>query len=92
LANETGWNATALQNTSGQGTVTADVVCFDNPPAHVEMAALDVSTFQQPEDAVIMSQGIPNSPKISQVTGDSPDLTAMEKITKLKTQWLDLLP
>ena len=92
LDNETGWNATALQNTSGQGTVTADVVCFDNPPAHVEMAALDVSTFQQPEDAVIMSQGIPNSPKISQVKGDSPDLTAMEKITKLKTQWLDLLP
>jgi hypothetical protein len=34
LANETGWNVTALQNTSGQGTVTADVECFDNPPAH----------------------------------------------------------
>ena len=35
LANETGWNATALQNTSGHSTVTADVECFDNPPAHI---------------------------------------------------------
>ncbi len=66
--------------------------CFDNPPAHVEMAAADVSTFQQPEDAIIMSQGIGNSPKISQVTEDSSELTATEKTTKLKQQWLDLLP
>jgi hypothetical protein len=92
LANETGWNATALQNTSGQGTVTADVVCFDNPPAHVSMAAADVSTFQQStEDAVIMSQGLVNSPIMSQVTGDSPELTTTEKIAKLKQQWLDQL-
>ena len=93
LANETGWNATAFGEVSGNGFVTADVVCFDNPPAHVSMAAADVSTFQQqPEDAVIMSQGLVNSPAISQVTEDSPELTATEKITKLKTQWLDLLP
>ena len=37
LANETGWNATALvSGTAGgsgnTGSVTADVVCFDNPP------------------------------------------------------------
>ena len=31
-ANETGWNATAFGEHSGQGSVTADVVCFDNPP------------------------------------------------------------
>jgi hypothetical protein len=92
LANETGWNATAQTVFSGTGTVQADVVCFDNPPAHVEMAAADVSTFQQSEDAGVMSQGLVNSPAISQVTEDSPELTATEKITKLKTQWLKLLP
>ena len=40
-----------------------------------------VSTFQQQEDSHVISQGIVNSPKISQVTGDSPELTAMEKTT-----------
>jgi hypothetical protein len=40
LANETGWNATALvvgnAGTGGpNGSVTADVVCFDNPPPHI---------------------------------------------------------
>jgi hypothetical protein len=32
LANETGWNATAFGEDSGNGFVTADVECFDNPP------------------------------------------------------------
>jgi hypothetical protein len=32
LANETGWNATAFGINSGNGFVTADVECFDNPP------------------------------------------------------------
>jgi hypothetical protein len=40
LANETGWNSTALVtgNAGGggnTGSVTADVVCFDNPPPHI---------------------------------------------------------
>ena len=35
LANETGWNATAVQNSSGNSEITADVVCFDNPPAFI---------------------------------------------------------
>jgi hypothetical protein len=40
LANETGWNSTALVtgNAGGggpNGSVTADVVCFDNPPPHI---------------------------------------------------------
>ena len=40
LANETGWNSTALvSGTAGgsgnTGSVTADVVCFDNPPPHI---------------------------------------------------------
>ena len=34
LANETGWNATAFGEDSGNGFVTADVECFDNPPLH----------------------------------------------------------
>ena len=33
LSTETGWNVTAI-TTIGAGTVTADVVCFDNPPPH----------------------------------------------------------
>ena len=40
LANETGWNATALVtgNAGGggnTGSVVADVICFDNPPPHI---------------------------------------------------------
>src|SRR5215204_3145473 len=40
LATEDGWNATALvSGTAGgsgnTGSVTADVVCFDNPPPHI---------------------------------------------------------
>ena len=39
LVNETGWNATAIVtgNAGGggpNGSVQADVVCFDNPPPH----------------------------------------------------------
>ena len=104
LANETGWNATALVagNAAGggnTGTVTADVVCFDNPPTHVSLAATDVSTFQQPENDVIMSQatgdsttmsqGIKDSPVISQATGD---LSSQEQLMKLNQQWLNQLP
>ena len=39
LATENGWNATAerlisLQGPFDPGSVTADVICFDNPPTH----------------------------------------------------------
>ena len=39
LATENGWNATAqrlipAQGPSEPGSVTADVICFDNPPPH----------------------------------------------------------
>ena len=34
LASETGWNITVFGINSGNGFVTADVECFDNPPAH----------------------------------------------------------
>jgi hypothetical protein len=36
--------------------------------------------------------GLSNLPTIAQGIGDSPALTAMEKITKLKTQWMELTP
>ena len=80
------------------------VFCFDNPPLHTTTNAASVSAFQQPDDSPIMSQGIRDSPIMSQATGnshkltalekqagDSPELTATEKITKLKTQWLNQL-
>ena len=34
LADFTGWNITVFGINSGNGFVTADVECFDNPPAH----------------------------------------------------------
>ena len=34
LASETGWNITVFVINSGNGHVTADVECFDNPPLH----------------------------------------------------------
>ncbi|HEX5187083.1 MAG TPA: hypothetical protein VFV86_09360 [Nitrososphaeraceae archaeon] len=89
LANETGWNATAFQDTSGNSAITADVVCFDNPPEHVETAAVAISTFQQPENEVIMSQGIGDSTTMSQATGK---LSSQEQLMELNQQWLSQLP
>ena len=45
-------------------------------------------------DPSIISQAIGNLPELialEKKPGDSPNLTAMEKITKLKTQWLGLV-
>ena len=36
LANETGWNITVFGIYSGNGLVTADVECFDNPPDFIK--------------------------------------------------------
>ena len=89
-----GWNASAFVGPGISILLQTFAQCFDNPTAHVSMASAAISAFQQqqPEDAVIMSQGLVNSPAISQVTEDSPELTTTEKITKLKQQWLELLP
>ena len=35
LADFTGWNITVFGINSGNGFVTADVECFDNPPPHI---------------------------------------------------------
>ena len=90
------WHVRTFSNFGGVdvgGTVI--VKCFDNPPLNTLTAASAVSTFQQPEDSLTVSQGVHNSPKLTTLEKqpvDSPDLTAMKKITKLKTQWLNQLP
>ena len=93
-----GWEVVQYVANAGLNSVvlTVTAYCFDNPPLRPLMAAADVSTFQQPEDSPIVSQGIGDSPELSalekQTAEDSPALTAMEKITKLKTQWMELTP
>src|SRR5215211_7547385 len=69
LITEDGWNATAeFELIRGLGSVTADVVCFDNPPAHMSLDAADVSTFQQqPIESPVISQGTGNSPRLISV-------------------------
>ena len=75
--------------------ITVHAYCFDNSPTSTLTAASAISQVQQPvEDSPIMSQGIENSPKLTTLekqTVDSPELSTTEKITKLKTQWIDLL-
>jgi hypothetical protein len=41
---------------------------------------------------ILTGSGLSNLPTIAQGTEDSAELTATEKITKLKQQWLELLP
>ena len=74
----------------------------DNSPSSTLQAAASVISpvQQQSADSLLIFYGNESS-IISQAIGDSPeltglekqpdDLTAMEKITKLKKQWLDLL-
>jgi len=75
---------------------TGYVKCFDNPPLRMSLASsADVSTIQQSEDSPVISQGIVDSTELTSVekqSEDSPESTATEKITKLKQQWLNLLP
>jgi hypothetical protein len=75
-------------------TVTTGVLCFDNPPLNTLASASAVSAFQQQsEDSPIISQGIADSPKLTALEKqpeDSSQLTATEKITKLKQQWMEL--
>jgi len=59
-------------------TLVSIAECFDNPPLSTLAAAAVSPIQQQPEDSPILPQSI----------GDSPKLTAPEKITKLKQQWL----
>jgi hypothetical protein len=72
-------------------SIQSNVLCFDNSPASTLAAASTVSTFQQPENSPIMSQGIVDSPKLTALEKQPDDLTANEKITKLKQQWINQL-
>jgi hypothetical protein len=97
LASNTGWTVEATANAPNLNVlIRAIAQCFDNPPLNT-FATADVSAFQQQsEDSPIISQGIADSPKLTtlekQPAEDSPELTATEKITKLKQQWIELLP
>ena len=76
----------------------------DNLPSSTLQSASTISPVQQQStdsplifygnDPSIISQAIGNLPELialEKQPADSPDLTAMEKITKLKIQWLGLL-
>ncbi|HET7644090.1 MAG TPA: hypothetical protein VFK40_11320 [Nitrososphaeraceae archaeon] len=76
----------------------------DNSPSSKLKDTFAISPLQQQptdsplifyrNDPSIISQAIGNLPELialEKKPGDSPNLTAMEKITKLKTQWLGLV-
>ena len=73
----------------------------DNFPASTLQVASAISPVQQqPTDSPlifygnessIISQAIGNSPELTTLEKQPEDLTAMEKITKLKQQWLEIL-
>jgi hypothetical protein len=73
----------------------------DNSPSSTLQAASAISPVQQQSadsplifygnESSIISQAIGDSPELTALEKQPDDLTAMEKITKLKTQWLDLL-
>ena len=62
----------------------------------IENTVTSLSGLQGTTESSITSQGVGDSPKLialaKQPAEDSSDLTAIEKITKLKQQWLELLP
>jgi hypothetical protein len=94
---EDGWQTQAFESdTNFNISIVTFALCFDNPPLNTLASASVSQVQQQPVESSIISQTIENSPKLTafekQQPSDSPDLTATEKIVKLKTQWLELLP
>jgi len=80
-----------LGQSIGQGYVTVFVECFDNLPLRTLETASYVPHLQQLEKSPMTSQSIGNSPKLSALENQPDGLSAMEKITKLKTQCLSQL-
>jgi hypothetical protein len=77
----------------GDGLVDfADPDC--SPPGG--LTASDINTDTSSSSNINTAGGLASSfssqPTIAQGTEDSPELTAMEKITKLKQQWMELTP
>ena len=74
----------------------------DNSPSSTLQAASAISPVPQQladsplifygNDSSIISQAIGNSPELTALEKQPEDLTALEKIEKLKQQWLELLP
>jgi hypothetical protein len=74
----------------------------DNSPSSTLQAASVISPVQQQSadsplifygnESSLISQAIEDSPELTALEKQPDDLTAMEKITKLKQQWLELLP
>jgi hypothetical protein len=94
--NDTSWTAELNFDGENNGGVQVFAICIDNPPLHTTTTtAAFISTFQQqPPDSPTISQTIENSPKLT-VLEKQPEnantLKTMEKVTKLKTQWLSQL-
>ena len=73
-----------------------------NLPSNTVQAPSSLSPVQQQStdsplifygnDSSIISQAIGNSPELTEMEKQPEDLTAMEKITKLKQQWINQLP
>lgn len=74
----------------------------ENSSLNILQAPSFISTIQQQStdsplifygnDSSIISQAIGNTPELTALEKHPDGLTIMEKITKLKTQWLELLP
>lgn len=72
----------------------------DNSPSSTLQAASDISPVQQQladsplifygNDSSIISQAIGNSPELTALEKQPEDLTALEKIEKLKAQYVEL--
>jgi len=58
----------------------------------VQQQSTDSPLIFYGNDSSIISQAIGNSPELTTLEKQPEDLTATEKITKLKQQWLELLP
>jgi hypothetical protein len=57
----------------------------------VQQQSADSPLIFYGNDSSIISQAIGDSPELTTLEKQPDDLTAMEKIIKLKKQWLDLL-
>ena len=77
------------QNSSNSPSSTLQAPSAISP---VQQQSADSPLIFYGNDSSIISQAIGNSPELTALKKQPDDLTAMEKITKLKTQWLDLLP
>jgi hypothetical protein len=73
----------------------------DNSPSSTQQAASDISSIQQQtadsplifygNDSSIISQAIGDSPELTALEKQPDDLTAMEKVIKLKQQLMKLI-